>query len=326
MRLSDRIGRRLKLQDLHVLMTVVQAGSMGKAAEQLNTSQPNISRSIAELEHTFGVRLLDRYSQGVEPTEFGSVLLDCGLAVFDDLRQGVRSIEFLANSSVGELRIGANYFLAASFVPAVVERLARRYPRIASHIVAGDGRAVLRRLKARELDLLIAWKSGLYAGDAELAFEPLYEDFQVVVASARSRWAKRRKITLAELLNEPWVLPPPGSDLGAVAMRVFPAAGLDYPRAAAFSFATDVRLNLVATGRFLTICATSALKFPRRRPAVRALPVDTQMDSVSIGIFTLKNRTLNPAAQHFIEHARGVAKLLVGKAMPASQEAVIGNQ
>src|SRR5262245_13005771 len=87
MQLSDRIGRRMKLHDLHVLMTVLQAGSMGKAAQRLNTTQPNVSRSIAELEHAFGVRLLDRHRQGVEPTEFGRALLNCGMAVFDDLRQ-----------------------------------------------------------------------------------------------------------------------------------------------------------------------------------------------------------------------------------------------
>ena len=81
MQLSDRIGRRMKLQDLHVLMTVVQAGSMGKAARRLNTTQPTISRSIAELEHALGVRLLDRHRQGVEPTEYGRALLDCGVAV-----------------------------------------------------------------------------------------------------------------------------------------------------------------------------------------------------------------------------------------------------
>src|SRR5215510_7279010 len=96
MQLSDRIGRRLKLQDLHVLMAVVQAGTMGKAAQRLNTTQPNISRAIAELEHAFGVRLLDRHRQGITPTEYGRALLDCGTAVFDDLRQGVKTIELLA--------------------------------------------------------------------------------------------------------------------------------------------------------------------------------------------------------------------------------------
>ena len=86
MRLSDRIGRRIKLQDLNTLMAVVQAGSMGKAARSLNTSQPNVSKSIADLEQTLGVCLLDRHRQGVEPTKYGRALLDCGMTVFDELR------------------------------------------------------------------------------------------------------------------------------------------------------------------------------------------------------------------------------------------------
>src|SRR5229473_3934506 len=151
MQLSDRIGRRLKLQDLHVLMTVVEAGSMGKAAEQLNTVQPAISRSIAELEHALGVRLLDRHRQGVEPTEYGRALLDCGVAVFDDLRQGVKNIEVLADPTVGEVRIGSTPFLAASFVSSLVDRLSRRYPRIVFHLVTGYIETLHRELNDRNV-------------------------------------------------------------------------------------------------------------------------------------------------------------------------------
>src|SRR5215813_12729578 len=97
MQLSDRIGRRMKLQDLHVLMTVVEAGTMGKAAQRLNTTQPNVSRTIAGLEQTLGVRLLDRSRDGVEPTQYGRALLDCGRAVFDDLRRGMKHLESLAD-------------------------------------------------------------------------------------------------------------------------------------------------------------------------------------------------------------------------------------
>ena len=86
MQLSDRTGLRVKLHDLYILMTVVQAGNMDKAAALLNTTQPAISRSIAELERTIDLRLLDRNSQGVEMTEYSRVLLDSGAAVFDDLR------------------------------------------------------------------------------------------------------------------------------------------------------------------------------------------------------------------------------------------------
>src|SRR5205085_10600566 len=103
MQLSDRIGRRIRLRDVHILMAVVQAGSMGKAAQQLNTSQPNISKSIADLEHALGVRLLDRHRQGVEPTEYGRALLDGGAVVFDELRQTLKNIEFLADPAAGEV-------------------------------------------------------------------------------------------------------------------------------------------------------------------------------------------------------------------------------
>ena len=97
MQWADRIGRRIKLRDLHVLHAVAQAGSMTKAAGDLAISVPVVSKAIAELEHTIGVPLLDRSPKGVEPTAYGRALLRRGLVAFDELRQGVRDIEFLAD-------------------------------------------------------------------------------------------------------------------------------------------------------------------------------------------------------------------------------------
>src|SRR5436190_21346523 len=154
MQLSDRIGRRMKLHDLHVLMAVVQAGSMSKAAQLLNTTQPAVSRSIADLEHTMGVRLLDRGRQGAEPTEYGRALLEGGVAMFDDLRQAVKNIEFLADPEAGEVRIGSGHHHAPSFVSTVVERISRRYPRIVFRLVSAETTEQLEsELFARNLDL-----------------------------------------------------------------------------------------------------------------------------------------------------------------------------
>src|SRR3954452_23537470 len=178
MQLSERIGRRMKLQDLHVLMTVVEAGSMGKAAKRLSTSQPNISRSIADLELTFGVRLLDRDRHGVEPTDFGRALLHCGAVVFDDLRQGVKSVESLADPSAGELRIGTTHFMAASFVPAVIDHLSRDPPRIGFHVVTGNNEALQRDLHERNVDFLMTWQASRFADD-QLNFELLFDDYHV---------------------------------------------------------------------------------------------------------------------------------------------------
>jgi DNA-binding transcriptional LysR family regulator len=316
MELSDRIGRRMKLQDLHVLMTVVQAGSMGKAAERLHTSQPNISRSIADLEHALGVRLLDRHRQGVVPTAYGRALLDGGAAVFDDLRQAVKSIEFLADPAAGEVRIGSNHLPAATFVPAIIDQLSGRYPRIRFHLVAGEHETLYRELIERSVDFLVVWRFAPIA-DERLGFETLFDDSYAVVAGEQNPWVRRRRIALAELMGESWVLPPPESPVGAMAREAFRASGLDYPRATVVSFPPAVRMSLLATGRFLTIFPISMLRFPTQRRELKVLPVKLPMGRVPIGLVTLKNRTLSPVAQLFIDTARDVAKPLAKRAVRA---------
>jgi DNA-binding transcriptional LysR family regulator len=291
-------------------MTVVEVGSMRKAAEALNTSQPAISRSIAELESAVGVRLLDRNPQGIAPTACGRALLDGGKAMFDELRQAMKTIEFLADPTAGEVRIGSIIALAASFVSTVVDRLSRRYPRMVFHFVTGGTETLHRDLHERDVDFLVARRYGS-AADEQEDFEFLFEDSYVVVAGAKSPLARRRRLALADLVDEPWILAPPESALWSLAMEVFRASGLDRPRAVAFADPADVRMGLVANGRFLSIFPASALRFPIRRPELRTLPVKLPSARVEIGIVKLKNRRLSSVAQLFIDTAREVAKPLV---------------
>src|SRR5918999_6602909 len=95
MALIDRVAHRLKLRDLRLLDAVVQWKSMAKAAAHLNLTQPAVSKAISELEHTLGVRLVDRSRQGVEPTAHGQALIKRGIVIFDELRQGVSEFESL---------------------------------------------------------------------------------------------------------------------------------------------------------------------------------------------------------------------------------------
>ena len=145
MQWTDRIGRRLKLRDLHILLAVAKSGSMGKAAADLAISQPSVSKAIAEVEHAIGLRLLDRGPQGIEPTIYGRALLKCGVAVFDELRQGVKEVEFLTDPNAGEVRIGCTETMAAGFVSAIIDRLSRQYPRVTFHLIPADSITLLNR-------------------------------------------------------------------------------------------------------------------------------------------------------------------------------------
>lgn len=307
MQMSDRIGKRMKLQDLHVLMAVVQAGSMGKAALMLNTTQPNISRSIAELERAFGVRLLDRHRRGIEPTECGRALLDCGAAAFDELRRGVKSIEFLADPTAGEVRIGSTAFLAASFVSALIDRLSRHHPRIRFHLVTGYPETLHRDLSERKVDLLVL-RSGGPVADERFDFEFLFEDCYVVAAGARNRWARRRSIQLSDLAEEPWVLPPRESVIGSIITQAFSASGLDYPRATVITDSPHMRVSLLETGRFITVFPASALKFLTRGAALKVLPIELPAARRPNGMVTIKDRAVSPVVQLVMDSARELAK------------------
>lgn len=309
MQWADRIGRRIKLRDLHVLHAVAQAGSMTKAAGELAISVPVVSKAIAELEHTVGVPLLDRSPKGVEPTAYGRALLRRGLAAFDELRQGVRDIEFLADPTVGEVRVASTAPLAASFVAGIIDRLSRRYPRVVFHPTVADTEILRRELAERNVDLVIGRRFGPLA-DEGLNFESLYDNPYVVMAGVKSPWIRRKKVRLAELMDEPWVLPSRDSAVGSFLGEAFRAQGLDFPRAAVVAFAYEVRVSLLATNRYLTILPESALWFPTIHPRIKMVPVELSLRPMPIGIITLNNRTLSPAAQLFIDSAREVAKPL----------------
>jgi DNA-binding transcriptional LysR family regulator len=310
MHFSHRIGRRMKLHDLHVLMAVVQAGGMGKAARRLNTSQSAISRSISELEHAFGVRLLDRSRQGVEPTQYGRALLSCGAAVFDELRQGVKSIEFLTDPTVGEIRIAGNEHVIAGLIATAFGRLRRQYPGIAIDVASvGSISAQHRELRERKIDLALG-RIGHPLED-DIHTEVLFHDRIVAVAGLQNRWSRRRKVELSELADEPWVLPPVDSPVGILIADVFRAHGLKFPPKGSARGSVHLVCALIANGPCLGIFPGSLLRFGTNLPPLKTLPLQLPIEPLPVGIMTVKNRTISPATQLFIDCARELAKPLI---------------
>jgi len=302
-----RIGRRLKLRDIFILFTTVQSGSMAKAAAHLGISQPAVSEAINDLEHAFGVRLLDRTPQGVEPTIYGRALVKRGLAAFDELRQSVKEIEFLADPTVGELRIGTIEPMAASLIPAIIDPLCQKYPGVLFHVTQAPGVAQqYRDLRERNVELILG-RMVTPNAEEDLHAEILFEEPMYVATGLHSKWAGRDTIELAELVNERWVLPPPDSVIASVIANAFRASGLDVPGSAVVCNSLQLVNALLPTGRFLALLPHSLLHFSAARLLIEALPVKLQAQPPPVGIVTLKNRTISPVAQLFIETARTVA-------------------
>ena len=323
MQWADRIGRRLKLRDLHVLFAVMQSGSMAKAARHLAVSQPVVSAAIAGLEQTLGVRLLDRSRRGVEPTIYGRALLNHGLAAFDALRQGVKEIEFLADPTAGELRIGCPEWIAAGLLPVITDRLLQRHPRLVFYVEQTiTATPEFRELRERRLDLVLGRIAAPFMED-DLHAEILYQEQLRVIAGVRSAWARRRKIELAELVDEPWLLTPPNQLPGSLVAEAFRSSGLKMPQPKIVSFSLHLRNRLLATGRYLSVVPASLLHFGDLPSPLKVLPVDLAIEPRPVAIVTLKDRTLGPVAKLFIDCAREITKRLAnaksGSQKPSAQ-------
>ena len=305
MELLDRVAHRLKLRDLRLLETVVRLRSMAKAATELNISQPAVSKAIAELEQTFGVRLVDRTPRAVEPTDYGRALLDGGAAVFDDLRQAVKKIEFLADPTAGEIRIGSNESLSAGLLPAVFRRLWREHPGIGVHVKPVAVLAEqLRELRERKVDIILGRIAT--STDEDITTSILFNERTYVVAGLRNKWARRRRIEISKLADEPWCIPSPDTLFGSQVADAFRAAGMNFPPRGAAIGTLHHFGPLLASEPFLAIIPGSLLRFGTT-PPLKVLNVKLQIRPWPVGIMTLKNRTLSPVAQLFIDSVWEVA-------------------
>ena len=307
MQWTDRIGRRVKLRDLHILLAVAQFGSFSRAAERLAVSYPVVSKTISDLEHALGVRLLDRGAVGVEPNMYGRAMLDCGTAVFDELRRGVQRIEFLSDPAVGELRIGSTQPMMAGLLSVVIDKLVGRHPRIAIQSTTEANTILRNALRARTTDVVIVPKTPS-SDNERLDSELLFNDQLFVVAGLQNPCCRRRKIKLAELMDEHWTLPLNNHAFGKLVENGFHSGGLSLPAHVVASDSIHLRNSLLATGRYLSVLPESMLRFGPKPLTVKKLPIPPLVKSMPYEILTLRNRTLNPVAKLFIDCAHEVAK------------------
>ena len=296
----------MKLRELRILLAVVKAGSMAKAATDLAISQPNVSKAIADLEHTFSVRLLDRSSRGVEPTTYGLAVIKRATAMFDELRQSVKEVEFLADPTAGELRLGCSDF-AAGVVGVAIERMSRRYPRIAFEVMSAGAAELQHHLESRNIELFVATDQWSLSTE-EFAVEVLYDDPLIAVADAQHPLTRRRRIALTDLVNEAWAMPPANTISGRYIRDVFRTNRLALPTTIVSTYSSVLRQHLVATAGFITVLPKPTFEIMGKGLSIKALPVNLPTPRRRVVLVVLKKRMLSSIAQLFIETLRVVAR------------------
>jgi len=297
---------------LRHFLAVYEHGSLGRAAEVLNLTQPALSKSLHQLEDELGVKLFERTPLGVVPTVYGTTLSHHAKVIQAEMHSAERELASLTGATKGEVVVGIGPSIATSLMPAAAVRLHRERPGIQLTVIEGLADDHLPALRRGEIDLAVGnWPA---VNDPNLATEVLLRDEVVVVGAAEHPLADRQ-VELAQLADLPWALPSRSQAWRERFDEAFVAVGLapPMPRIVAANAASFLRA-LVQGGEYLTFLPRQLIAPEERTGMVTVLRAKELDVHVQINITYRQRIGLTPACQALI----GIFEELCGGRDPAT--------
>jgi DNA-binding transcriptional LysR family regulator len=261
----------LNTGELLNLVQIVKSGSLARAAAELGVSQPALSKSVARLERSLGVRLLERKARGVVATDYGEALLRRVVPVLADLRAAAQEIEALRGGARGVVSIGAAPAVAVNFMPPVIEKVRKSDRQVVVRVLEGLVEPLLAALRAGSLDFAITTRVAADPPD-DLAVRPLFEDTFVVCCAGGHPLARKRKVSASDLTGLPWVLAPRDGVLRHELDHRFAMEGAVAPAATVETASGALSKALVMNGEFIGFLPREMIAFEERKGYVAVVP------------------------------------------------------
>ena len=226
----DFLLRRLRMRHVELLTMLADVGSVHRAAEQLNLSQPAVSKMLREVEEVFDARLFDRGRRGVAPNALGRAAIHRARVALGELSRAVEEIQSMRGGAAAMLRIGT--LSITTIVPAAIVGLQLRMPGASVQIREGRVRELLQRLLDGELDCVFgAVTPQVLENDPleSLHSEVIFEDRLCALVSDASPLLRKRRLLWRDLATQRWVAPPRDSLVRQVFMSAFVNEGVEPP-------------------------------------------------------------------------------------------------
>ncbi len=295
-------SQRIRLRHLHTFVAVAQQGTLGRAAETLNLSQPALSKTLNELEQLTGTRLFERGRLGAQLTVPGEQFLTHAVKVLDALNTAGQALNRKEDASADVVRVGALPTAALGILPAAIGRFHQQQKSTSLQVATMNNTMLLAGLKSGEIDLGIGRMSDpeLMGG---LNYELLFlESLKLVVRPGHP--LLQETITLSRVMEWPVVVSPKGTVPRQNAETLLQSQGCKMPAGCIETLSASLSRQLTVDYDYVWFVPSGAVKEDLRQATLVSLPVPTQSAGEPIGIHTRVDIPLSTGAQMLIAAIR----------------------
>ncbi|EDR9848405.1 LysR family transcriptional regulator [Salmonella enterica] len=295
-------SQRIRLRHLHTFVAVAQQGTLGRAAETLNLSQPALSKTLNELEQLTGTRLFERGRLGAQLTFPGEQFLTHAVKVLDALNTAGQALNRKEDASADVVRVGALPTAALGILPAAIGRFHQQQKSTSLQVATMNNTMLLAGLKSGEIDLGIGRMSDpeLMGG---LNYELLFlESLKLVVRPGHP--LLQETITLSRVMEWPVVVSPKGTVPRQNAEALLQSQGCKMPAGCIETLSASLSRQLTVDYDYVWFVPSGAVKEDLRQATLVSLPVPTQSAGEPIGILTRVDIPLSTGAQMLIAAIR----------------------
>ena len=301
-----RLRQQIRTRHLSLLQALDRHGSLSKAAEALSVTQPAATKLLAQLESLLQLPLFERTPRGLLATEYGEIMVRHAHAALGEISAARDALAQVALGAEGRINIGAVVGSLPGLTAPAVARLLARHPRLAVSVTVETSATLVPMLERGEVDLVI----GQMPGDADLQtlqFEPLAPEPAEVVVRKGHPLARARRLSLDQLVDEAWVLPPAGSALRVRFDAMFHAAGLAAPRRVVDTASTLLATSLALGGDSLSVLSRDVALHYAANAGLSLLPVRLPENLGTIGLVSRQRIRLNAATSLLADELRALA-------------------
>jgi DNA-binding transcriptional LysR family regulator len=296
----------MDIRHLRNMLAVMEEGSLGKAAQRLNISQPALTKSIQRLEEQLGVRLFDREARGMKPTFYADSLRGYAKAACVGMAEAESQIAALRSGTEGIITVAGPSLIVTELLPEILVRLSQERPRLRVR-VAAQNRGLFTNLLEGRYNLVVAMLYDEVPKEG-LSKQWLFDDKLVLVMRPDHPLAKRRKLKPKDLVDQKWVFA--DSDTwGQRRLRLyFEQAGVALPRARFESRNPAILKSIIMISDHIGMIARLGVENEVSKGVLKTIEIDSPLMLRPIGIVRRENEPMSPAVKSFVRIIEEVCK------------------